>query len=141
MPILIDELSLFFPCHNEEKNLAALVDEALDALPALAARFEAINGIGDAGGMHLQSAADLAERQLPLPGEQQEHQHLEPAEGEAERLEAGIDARHQDLVHPHHRRDEGHALCFGVPALVGPVARSLSNGVEGQWRAGHGGES
>jgi len=42
MPILIDELSLFFPCHNEEENLLPLVDEALASLPALASRYEVI---------------------------------------------------------------------------------------------------
>ncbi len=42
MPIPIDELSLFFPCHNEGENLVALVDDALGALPALATRFEVI---------------------------------------------------------------------------------------------------
>ena len=42
MPILIDELSLFFPCHNEEENLLPLVDEALASLSALAARYEVI---------------------------------------------------------------------------------------------------
>lgn len=42
MPILIDELSLFFPCHNEEENLLPLVDEALASLPTLAARYEVI---------------------------------------------------------------------------------------------------
>lgn len=38
----LDELSLFFPCHNEAENLEALVTEALTALPALAARYEVI---------------------------------------------------------------------------------------------------
>jgi glycosyltransferase involved in cell wall biosynthesis len=38
----VAELSFFFPAHNEEANLAALVDEALVALPALAEKFEII---------------------------------------------------------------------------------------------------
>jgi glycosyltransferase involved in cell wall biosynthesis len=42
VPILIDELSLFFPCHNEEENLLPLVDEALASLSALATRYEVI---------------------------------------------------------------------------------------------------
>lgn len=42
MQIPIDELSLFFPCHNEAENLDALVADALSALPALAERYEVI---------------------------------------------------------------------------------------------------
>jgi glycosyltransferase involved in cell wall biosynthesis len=38
----VKELSFFFPAHNEEANLEALVEEALGALPALADRFEII---------------------------------------------------------------------------------------------------
>ena len=38
----VPELSYFFPAHNEEANLEALVAEALEALPALAERFEII---------------------------------------------------------------------------------------------------
>src|SRR5664279_1712098 len=38
----VAELSFFFPAHNEEANLEALVDEALGALPALAEKFEII---------------------------------------------------------------------------------------------------
>jgi glycosyltransferase involved in cell wall biosynthesis len=38
----VAELSFFFPAHNEEANLEALVDEALAALPALAEKFEII---------------------------------------------------------------------------------------------------
>jgi glycosyltransferase involved in cell wall biosynthesis len=41
-PARVAELSFFFPAHNEEANLEALVAEALEALPALAARFEII---------------------------------------------------------------------------------------------------
>lgn len=42
MQIPIEELSLFFPCHNEADNLDALVADALRALPALAKRYEII---------------------------------------------------------------------------------------------------
>lgn len=38
----VKELSFFFPAHNEEANLEALVDEALGALPELAEKFEII---------------------------------------------------------------------------------------------------
>jgi glycosyltransferase involved in cell wall biosynthesis len=38
----VAELSFFFPAHNEEANLEALVEEALVALPAIAAKFEII---------------------------------------------------------------------------------------------------
>ena len=36
----LQELSLFFPCHNEADNLEALVGDALAALPALATSYE-----------------------------------------------------------------------------------------------------
>jgi glycosyltransferase involved in cell wall biosynthesis len=38
----VDRLSYFFPAHDEEANLEALVDEALGALPALARMFEIV---------------------------------------------------------------------------------------------------
>jgi glycosyltransferase involved in cell wall biosynthesis len=38
----VAELSFFFPAHNEEANLEALVNEALEALPAIASKFEII---------------------------------------------------------------------------------------------------
>jgi glycosyltransferase involved in cell wall biosynthesis len=38
----VARLSYFFPAHNEEANLAGLVEEALGALPALAETFEII---------------------------------------------------------------------------------------------------
>lgn len=41
-PARVAALSYFFPAHNEEANLEALVEEALAALPALADRFEII---------------------------------------------------------------------------------------------------
>lgn len=41
-PRRVPALSYFFPAHNEEANLGALVEEALAALPALAEEFEVI---------------------------------------------------------------------------------------------------
>jgi len=41
-PVPVSELSFFFPAHNEEANLEALVDEALATLPGLATKFEII---------------------------------------------------------------------------------------------------
>ena len=38
----VAELSFFFPAHNEEANLEALVDEALSTLPSIAEKFEII---------------------------------------------------------------------------------------------------
>jgi glycosyltransferase involved in cell wall biosynthesis len=49
----VPALSYFFPAHNEAENLEALVEEALEALPALAERFEVIavnDGSRDATG-------------------------------------------------------------------------------------------
>jgi glycosyltransferase involved in cell wall biosynthesis len=40
--VRVAELSFFFPAHNEEANLEALVEEALSSLPSLAERFEII---------------------------------------------------------------------------------------------------
>lgn len=42
LPMLLEELSLFFPCRNEAENLEALIDDALSALPGIAARYEVI---------------------------------------------------------------------------------------------------
>jgi glycosyltransferase involved in cell wall biosynthesis len=52
-PARVPTLSYFFPAHNEAENLEALVEEALEALPALAEQFEIIavnDGSRDATG-------------------------------------------------------------------------------------------
>ncbi len=41
-PARVPELSYFFPAHNEEANLEALVQEALETLPSIAERFESV---------------------------------------------------------------------------------------------------
>jgi glycosyltransferase involved in cell wall biosynthesis len=49
----VPRLSLFFPAHNEEANLRGLIDEALEALPAIAETYEIIvvdDGSRDATG-------------------------------------------------------------------------------------------
>jgi glycosyltransferase involved in cell wall biosynthesis len=50
---MVPELSYFFPAHEEEANVEALVREALDTLPTLAERFEIVvvdDGSRDATG-------------------------------------------------------------------------------------------
>lgn len=42
MPSIGEGLSIFFPCHNEAANLAALIADALAAAPSLASEFELI---------------------------------------------------------------------------------------------------
>jgi len=41
-PARVAALSYFFPAHNEAENIAALVEEAVDGLAALAERFEVV---------------------------------------------------------------------------------------------------
>ena len=57
----LPELSYFFPAHNEEGNVEALVRDALEALPALAERFEIIvvdDGSRDRTGQLADALAD-----------------------------------------------------------------------------------
>lgn len=42
LTVILQELSLFFPCHNEAENIDALVADALAALPTLANAYEII---------------------------------------------------------------------------------------------------
>lgn len=42
LPAPVEALSYFFPAHNEEANIEAVVAEALEVLPAIARRFEII---------------------------------------------------------------------------------------------------
>ena len=54
---LVPRLSYFFPAHNEEANVAGLVEEALDSLPAIAESFEIII-VNDGSRDRTQSIAD-----------------------------------------------------------------------------------
>lgn len=58
----VARLSYFFPAHNEEANLAGLVEEALATLPALAETFEIIAVDDGSRDATASIAADLSER-------------------------------------------------------------------------------
>ncbi len=60
----VAELSFFFPAHNEEANLEALVEEALGALPALAEKFEII-AVNDGSRDRTAAIADELARKHP----------------------------------------------------------------------------
>ena len=60
----VPELSFFFPAHNEEANLEALVDEAMIALPALAEKFEII-AVDDGSRDRTPAIADELAKQHP----------------------------------------------------------------------------
>ena len=60
----VAELSFFFPAHNEEANLEALVEEALGALPALAEKFEII-AVDDGSRDRTAAIADELARKHP----------------------------------------------------------------------------
>src|SRR4029078_11761484 len=57
---IVPRLSYFFPAHNEEANLEGLVLEALEALPAIAERFEIIAVDDGSKDRTLESAERLA---------------------------------------------------------------------------------
>ena len=93
---------------------------------------EAVDGVGDAGGVHLEALTDPAERQATGAGEVQQHEHLEPGERQPERREGGIHPGEEYLVGAHDRRDQRHSWRGSVPACCAPVAVGLGDGVEGQ---------
>ena len=66
--------------HGERRTPVGRVRFAGDE----AVGFEPVDGVGDRGRMHLESVADLPQRQLALLGERQQGEHLEPAEVEAD---------------------------------------------------------
>jgi glycosyltransferase involved in cell wall biosynthesis len=53
----VARLSYFFPAHNEEANLAGLVEDALDSLPVIAETFEII-AVNDGSRDHTRAIAD-----------------------------------------------------------------------------------
>lgn len=60
----VERLSFFFPAHDEETNLAGLVEEALATLPGLAETFEII-AVDDGSGDRTASIASALAQQHP----------------------------------------------------------------------------
>jgi glycosyltransferase involved in cell wall biosynthesis len=90
----VPALSYFFPAHNEEANLEALVMEALEALPALADRFEIIavdDGSRDA-------TAAIADRLAAAHPEVVRAVHHSTNLGYGAALRTGFRAARYDLV-------------------------------------------
>jgi glycosyltransferase involved in cell wall biosynthesis len=64
VPSRVPRLSFFFPAHNEEANLEALVREALDALPVIAETFEII-AVNDGSRDDTAAIADRLAGEIP----------------------------------------------------------------------------
>lgn len=90
----VDELSYFFPAYNEEENLEGMVLEALDALPAIANRFEII--IVDDGSRDLTpEIADVLE--AAHPGIVRAIHHS-PNRGYGAALRTGLSSARYELI-------------------------------------------
>jgi glycosyltransferase involved in cell wall biosynthesis len=94
LPARVPALTYFFPAHNEEANLEALVEEALAALPALAERFEIVavdDGSRDA-------TAEIADRLAAAHPGQVRAVHHPTNLGYGAALRSGFRAARYDLV-------------------------------------------
>ena len=91
--------------------------------------FEPVDGVGDRGRMHLESVADLAQRQLALLREGEQGEHLEPAEVQADWRERRVDPAGKDLVCSSDGGGGGHRV-DGRPTGASPVGRRLVDRVE-----------
>jgi hypothetical protein len=99
--------------------------------------FESVDGVGDRGRLHLQAAADLAERKDAAPAEQREHQHFVAGKGELERAQDGADTGEEQLVDAHDRRDDRHAGSGVVPDVRHPLPPRLGDRIEPQLGVRH----
>ena len=109
----------------------ASVGRMLDPLDE-AVEFEPVDGVRDAGGVHLEPLPDLAERQPAGAREVEEHEHLEAGEGEPHRPEGCIDPTEQDLVGTHDRGDQRHARRRVGPSGLAPVPRRFVDRIEAE---------
>ncbi len=90
----VAHLCYFFPAHNEEANLAGLVEEALDSLPAIAETFEII-AVNDGSRDRTQAIAD--ELTAKHPGIVRAVHHKTNL-GYGAALRSGFGAAHYELV-------------------------------------------
>ncbi len=92
---------------------------------------EPVDGVGDAGRVHLKALAHLAQRQRSRAGERQQCQSFEPAEVQPQRPKNRVDPAKNDLVSPRDRRGCNHGIARH-PTMVIPVAPRFRDGVEVQ---------
>jgi glycosyltransferase involved in cell wall biosynthesis len=90
----VEELSYFFPAHNEAENIEPLVAEALEVLPALARRFEII-AIDDGS---RDGTAELADRLAVRHPGQVRVVHHATNQGYGAALRSGFGASRYGLV-------------------------------------------
>jgi glycosyltransferase involved in cell wall biosynthesis len=93
-PARVARLSYFFPAHNEEANIEALVEEALEALPAIAEVFEIIavdDGSKDATG-------EIADRLAAAHPDVVRVVHNRPNKGYGGALRSGFEASRYELL-------------------------------------------
>ena len=95
-----------------------------------------VDGVGDAGRVHLEPGAHLAQGQGAGPAEQQQHQHLVAGEGQPERPHHGVDAGEVDLLGPEDRRDRRHAGRGLGPAVRLPLPARFGDRVEAEGAGG-----
>ena len=89
-----------------------------------------VDGVGDAGRMHLQAGDGAGHRHPPLACEAEQAQHLVPGERESEGPQGRVDAREQELLRPDDRRHGGHAGRGGFPAMGDPLALGFGDRVD-----------
>jgi glycosyltransferase involved in cell wall biosynthesis len=93
-PARVARLSYFFPAHNEEANIEALVAEALEALPAIAEVFEIIavdDGSRDRTG-------EIADRLAAEHADVVRVVHHSPNRGYGGALRSGFEASRYELL-------------------------------------------
>jgi glycosyltransferase involved in cell wall biosynthesis len=93
-PARVPRLSYFFPAHNEEANIEALVAEALETLPALAETFEII-AVDDGS---KDGTPELADRLAAEHPDVVRAVHLRPNRGYGGALRAGFEASRYELL-------------------------------------------
>lgn len=90
----VPRLSYFFPAHNEEANIEALVAEALETLPTLAETFEII-AVDDGS---KDTTPELADRLAAAHPDIVRAVHLRPNRGYGGALRAGFEASRYELL-------------------------------------------
>ena len=119
-----------------EQRGAAVVRIAVTGDEAVAD--QPVRGAGDARRVHLQARDHARQRQGARAAEGEQAQHLVARERQRERAQRGVHPREQQLLGPHDRGHQRHAVGGVVPAVHEPLPLRLGERVDGQGvRAGH----